>query len=162
MIHGITKWQAVLLVNNLLIGVHNLLARCKTQETSIIKEVERWNVEVGHHGVYRWNVKAWHQIEISSCVFSGKTISPLWVTEAESSASSKRQATTGGSAAGIWLSQALSSERTLVVPIAITLWPAALVPLPFYNYWSYVVALSMNDVFSRIVLCYQPGINTHL
>ena len=53
--------------------------------------------------------------------FSRATMSPV------PAAASKRSADTGGSLGAAPSSHALSSERTEVVPTAITRWPAALV-----------------------------------
>ncbi len=131
----------------------NLLARCKRRNQHIIKlNVER---EVGHHGVYTWNVEP--GIKPIGC-FAGNISPLLKVTASSLLPPQKRDGQQQGQLNLIIPSTFQASERN---GNNLTSGFGSLLH-SFYNFADYVVALGMNDVLSRIVSVANLKINTHL
>ncbi len=96
-----------------------ICSRVARAETSIIRVLRgTWKLVIKPSTTWKVEPGMRKRLVFSS---ARAVMSPWPQTAAESGAASKRRATQAGSLAGAAASQALSSERTDVVPTAITL-----------------------------------------
>ena len=119
--------EAVALAHGLGVGIHDLVARGEGGDEH--HERGARHMEVGDERVDHVIRRPGHEIEVRRGIGARHHIAAPRRVSAPSARPSKRRATRAGSAAGASGSKALSSERTAVVPTAMTRLPARFVSM---------------------------------